>query len=115
MESLSMATRSRWTKPRLVRAALLVGRGYTAEEVARDALVMSTASAVYQVMKSLGLMFSDAPRGNLMIDVGSKVSALADYGRKLRQPEPAEIVASRAMRILADDPDMLRNVLDDDT
>ncbi len=110
--SLDMGN-SRWTKPRIARAAFLAGGGCTQSEVASDPLVASTPFAVDHMARRYGIAFSDAPAGNLLLQVPRKLM-LALEEEALRRRQTPEALASAVMRILAAEPVLLANVLDDE-
>lgn len=110
--TIDTAPRSRWTKPRLAKAAFMGGAGFDVREIAVD--VESTPSAVRQVLRSMGIALSDVRRGNLTIDVGARLAAFGDFAKKRGRGETPEALVTKVVRILADDPTLLANVLDDE-
>lgn len=105
--------RTRWPKHRVFRLGFLVGRGLKPAEIAVDPLVLSTPAMVKTMTNNMGGAFSDVPGGNLMIDVSRPRLAALDVQAKRRQ-QTTEALIGMVAGILADDPTLLANVLDDE-
>ena len=101
--------RTRWTKSRVFRLGFWVGRGLKAPEIAE--LLESTPHTIQTVTNNMGGAFSDVPRGNLMIDLGRAIIVLTVQAS--RRGLTIERFVVRVLQILADDPTLLANVLDD--
>ena len=104
--------RTRWPKHRVFRLGFLVGRGLKPAEIAIDPLVLSTPAMVKTMTNKMGGAFSDVPGGNLMIDVSRPRTVVLD-GEARRRQQTIEALISMVVGILADDPTLLANVLDD--
>ena len=105
--------RTRWPAARLARAAFLCGKGHTSERVAADALIDSTGHAVRQNLAKVGLVASECAETDALVAVPSET--LAELSRMRRKPgETVEGMLRRLLGILAADPTLLANVLDDD-
>ena len=109
----AMTTRSRWTKPRIARAAFRAGMGHEAADIARDDLVNSHAPAVREALRRYGIAFMDRPAGNLRVEVPANALAALDAFARARRQTPEALVGV-VVRILASDTTLLANVLDDE-
>ena len=102
--------RTRWPKPRIFKLGFFVGRGLKVGEIAE--LLDSTVHTVRTMTNNMGGAFSDVPGGNLMIDVSRPRTVVLD-GEARRRQQTTEALISMVVGILADDPTLLANVLDD--
>ena len=104
---------TRWPRKRLFDVGVMFGRGMTSEEIAKDPEVRSRPDVVRRYIKNMGHSFQDVPRGNLVLDLPPKaIRALEAEASKRKRT--VEALLARALSILADEPHLLSNVLDDE-
>lgn len=102
----------RWTRPRLARAAMLLGAGRDYLEIAGDAEVQSTPRAVRKILNACGVYARRRPARSLTVPVSlATLRALETHARR-RHVAPEHLLSVVA-RILGDDAALLDNVVDD--
>lgn len=107
--------RSRWTKARLARAAFLVGQGRTLSQIADDREIGSTMFSVQAQLHAVGLCARRDDDRERLIAVPLRVfTAFTAVARARRRHERPEEVMAKVLAILAEEPAMVGNVLDDD-
>ncbi len=57
----------RWTHERVARLGFLAGLGWTAQKIADDPLIRTTANNVYRQAQRFGIALSDGPQGQICI------------------------------------------------
>ena len=101
----------RWTPQRTAFAAMLAGRGLTAEEIGANPRVDASAAAVKMQFSRLGLSAAH-PRGTGPIRIPA--AALAGFvAAGVSRNMSANAVAEDALAALGRDATLLENVLDD--
>ena len=104
--------RDRWTRKRFVRMGFLAGRGLGPSEIANDVLIGSTGFAVTRAAGMFGLAFPDQPESGVMAVLPAPALRQLEAQAR-RRGEGAPDLAGKALAILAGDPVLLANVLDD--
>jgi predicted transcriptional regulator len=103
----------RWPKPRLARACMLYGAGYSMDEIARDRFINSTPANVRRALRGAGVYDgSPIPAIRISIDIPRKQIEKWRSAAQARRVS-AEALMSKTAEILADDPVLLDNILDD--
>lgn len=103
--------RSRWPKPRVAYLGFLLGKGRDAKQIAADPNIQSTPATVHRYVRMMGLAFSDVPRGEYLVTLPARESALLERQASKKRQTP-EALASVALKLLAQDESLMDNVLD---
>ena len=72
------AMRNRWTYERVARLGFLAGLGWTAQKIADDPLIKTTANNVYRQAHRFGIALSDGPQGQICIRLPLPNMAVVD-------------------------------------
>lgn len=103
----------RWPVTRLARAAFLYGGGIPVEEIAEDLFIQSNPASVRRALKRAGVYVgAEVPPGRHSYDLDRRRAAILESAAAKRGVGLGMFVR-KVLEILADDPALLENVLDD--
>jgi hypothetical protein len=103
--------KSRWTGERIARLGFLLGLGWDAKRIAEDPIIASTPNNVHRQAQRFGLAFRAAAAGmslRLPPDAASQFDCAAEKRGLSR-----EAIIRLLLLEVADDPNLIDNILDD--
>lgn len=112
LDKISRVPKSRWTQDRVARLGYLVGLGWPAERIAKDPLINTQVRNVHRQVMRFGLSFREAKVTNSN-SVSSKTRSVLDLEAEKRGMTPEKFIGY-VMNVLANEPTLLNNILDDD-
>jgi hypothetical protein len=102
----------RWPVARMTRAAFLYGMGWTPEDIASDLFIQSTPASVRRALRRAGVWDGTSPPGRFRIDLARRhIEPLREAAQ--RRHTTTEKLLGRVAELLAEDPVLLENILDD--
>ena len=103
----------RWPVARLTRAAFLYGLGKTVEEIAADIFIQSSPTSVRRALQRAGVYVGpQAPPGDYSFELDRRRASVWEVAAARRHTTMPFLVRKVA-EIVADDPALLDNILDD--
>lgn len=103
----------RWPVTRLTHAAFLYGQGRTLEQIAADLFIQSNERGVRRALKRAGVYVgADLPPGQHSYDLDRRRADILESAAAKRGVT-LPVFVRKVLEILADDPALLDNVLDD--
>jgi Ribbon-helix-helix protein, copG family len=103
--------KSRWTGERIARLGFLLGLGWDAKRIAEDPIIASTQNNVHRQAQRFGLAFRAAAAAmslRLPPDAASRFDRAAEKRGLTR-----EAIIRLLLLEVADDPNLIDNILDD--
>jgi hypothetical protein len=103
--------KARWTGERVARLGFLLGLGWDARRIAEDPLIASTPNNVHRQAQRFGLAFRAAAAA-LALRLPPEAASLYDAAAAKRNLT-REAVIKLLLLVVAADPALLDNILDD--
>ncbi len=103
--------KSRWTGDRIARLGFLLGMGWDARRIAEDPLIASTPNNVHRQAQRFGLAFRAAAAA-LAFRLPPDATQLYDAAAAKRSLT-REAMIKLVLLVIAADPNLLNNILDD--
>lgn len=104
--------RSCWTGERIARLGFLLGLGWDAKRIAEDPLIASTPNNVHRQAQRFGLAFRAAAAAAVALRLPPEAASLYDAAAAKRSLTREGIVRLLLL-VVAEDPILLDNILDD--
>jgi len=102
--------KARWTGERIARLGFLLGLGWDAKRIAEDPLITSTPNNVHRQAQRFGLAFRAAAAATLRLP--PETASLYDAAAAKRNLTRESVIRLLLM-VVAADPHLLDNILDD--
>lgn len=103
--------KARWTGERIARLGFLLGMGWDARRIAEDPLIASTPNNVHRQAQRFGLAFRAAAAA-VALRLPSDATSLYDAAAAKRSLT-REAMIRLLLLVIAADPSLLDNILDD--
>lgn len=103
----------RWPVPRLARAAYLYGLGKSVDDIAADIFIQTTPASVKRALKRAGVYVGpETPPGEFSFNLDRKRADVWEAAAA-RRHTTMPFLLRKVAEIVADDPPLLDNILDD--
>lgn len=103
--------KARWTGERIARLGFLLGMGWDAKRIADDPIIASTPNNVHRQAQRFGLAFR-AAAASLSLRLPPEAASLYDAAATKRSLT-REAMIRLLLMVVASDPNLLDNILDD--
>lgn len=104
--------KSRWTGERIARLGFLLGLGWNARRIAEDPLIASTPNNVHRQAQRFGLAFRAAAAAAVALRLPPEAASYFDIAAAKRSLT-REGMIRLLLLVVAQDPSLLDNILDD--